>query len=250
MHSENRSASGSLHVVFPAELDGGAPAARLNPLARRVGSAEVTDGKRAEPDGAASPARARAQATPRVGQADVRGSRRAAGVLGVQDQPGRDRPGLGLPARRPRHAARSTACPRTQRESLVQLARDSRQKGWWHAYSDTIQPHFATYLGLESAASEIRIYEVSLIPEPAADRGLRPGRDQRGHGEQPGRGRRAPGRAADGPPARPDPGRPAEGLGGAGRGGAAPPGGRRRAHAAAAGVPAGAGHAAERRRCR
>jgi transcriptional regulator with XRE-family HTH domain len=54
--------------------------------------------------------------------------------------------------------------PEDQRESLVQLARDSRQKGWWHAYSDTIQPQYATYLGLESAASEIRIYEVSLIP--------------------------------------------------------------------------------------
>src|ERR1700734_623142 len=54
--------------------------------------------------------------------------------------------------------------PPDQREELVQLARDSRQKGWWHAYSDSIQPHFATYLGLESAASEIRIYEVSLIP--------------------------------------------------------------------------------------
>ncbi|HEY2550085.1 MAG TPA: helix-turn-helix transcriptional regulator [Streptosporangiaceae bacterium] len=54
--------------------------------------------------------------------------------------------------------------PEDERESLVQLARDSRQKGWWHAYSDTIQPQFATFLGLESAASEIRIYEVSLIP--------------------------------------------------------------------------------------
>ena len=51
-----------------------------------------------------------------------------------------------------------------QGASLVQLARDSRQKGWWHAYSDTIQPRFATYIGLESAASEIRIYEVTPIP--------------------------------------------------------------------------------------
>src|SRR5258708_2063630 len=51
-----------------------------------------------------------------------------------------------------------------QRESLVQLARDSRQKGWWHAFSDTMQPQLVTYVGLESAASEIRIYEVSLIP--------------------------------------------------------------------------------------
>jgi len=54
--------------------------------------------------------------------------------------------------------------PADQRDGLVQLARESRQKGWWHAYGDTVQPHFATYLGLESAASEIRIYEVNLIP--------------------------------------------------------------------------------------
>jgi transcriptional regulator with XRE-family HTH domain len=54
--------------------------------------------------------------------------------------------------------------PAGQRDSLVQLARDSRQKGWWHAYSDTMLPQFATYVGLESAASEIRIYEVNLIP--------------------------------------------------------------------------------------
>ena len=54
--------------------------------------------------------------------------------------------------------------PEAARAELMQLARDSRQKGWWHAYSDAIEPHFAAYLGLESAASEIRIYEVSLIP--------------------------------------------------------------------------------------
>jgi transcriptional regulator with XRE-family HTH domain len=54
--------------------------------------------------------------------------------------------------------------PDAQRDALVQLARESRQKGWWHAYADSLQPHVATYLGLESAASEIRIYEVNLIP--------------------------------------------------------------------------------------
>ena len=54
--------------------------------------------------------------------------------------------------------------PEDQRDTLVQLARESRQKGWWHAYGDSVQPHFATYLGLESAASEIRIYEVNMIP--------------------------------------------------------------------------------------
>jgi len=54
--------------------------------------------------------------------------------------------------------------PEQQRDSLVQLSRDSRQKGWWHAYSDTINPQFATYVGLETAASEIRVYEVNIIP--------------------------------------------------------------------------------------
>ena len=51
-----------------------------------------------------------------------------------------------------------------QREGLVQLARDSRQKGWWHGYSDTMQPWFATFVGFEAAASEIRNFEVDLIP--------------------------------------------------------------------------------------
>lgn len=50
------------------------------------------------------------------------------------------------------------------RKNLTQLARDARQKGWWDVYKDAIEPHFATYLGLESAATEIRTYEVGLIP--------------------------------------------------------------------------------------
>lgn len=54
--------------------------------------------------------------------------------------------------------------PAEVQEALVQLARESRQKGWWHAYGDTVQPHFATYLGMESAASELRLYAVSRIP--------------------------------------------------------------------------------------
>ena len=31
-------------------------------------------------------------------------------------------------------------------------------------YSDTMQPWFATYVGLEAAASEIRNFEIDLIP--------------------------------------------------------------------------------------
>jgi len=54
--------------------------------------------------------------------------------------------------------------PEGQRDTLVQLARESRQKGWWHAYGDSVQPHFATYLGMESAASEIKNVNLTRIP--------------------------------------------------------------------------------------
>lgn len=53
--------------------------------------------------------------------------------------------------------------PDEQRDSLIQLARDARQKGWWQAYGDTVQPHLATYLGLEHASSEIRIWQPSRV---------------------------------------------------------------------------------------
>jgi transcriptional regulator with XRE-family HTH domain len=51
-----------------------------------------------------------------------------------------------------------------QHDGLMQLARESRQKGWWHAYGDSVQPQLATYLGLESAASEMRVYRVNRLP--------------------------------------------------------------------------------------
>ena len=54
--------------------------------------------------------------------------------------------------------------PEDQRDSLIKLARESRQKGWWHAFGDSVQPHLATYLGMEGAAAEIRIYKVSRVP--------------------------------------------------------------------------------------
>jgi len=53
--------------------------------------------------------------------------------------------------------------PADQRDDLIQLARDARQKGWWHAYADGLRPQFATYLGLESAASELRIYKIGRM---------------------------------------------------------------------------------------
>lgn len=51
-----------------------------------------------------------------------------------------------------------------ERESLLALARDANNPGWWHRYSDVLPGWFQAYLGLEAAASVIRTYEVQFIP--------------------------------------------------------------------------------------
>jgi transcriptional regulator with XRE-family HTH domain len=63
-----------------------------------------------------------------------------------------------------RDLVRIYGVPEEQREGLIQLARESRQKGWWQGYSDGVEPQLATYLGIESEASEIRQYAVARIP--------------------------------------------------------------------------------------
>jgi hypothetical protein len=50
-----------------------------------------------------------------------------------------------------------------QQDSLVQMAREARQKGWWHKYRD-YRSDQASYVGLEVAADSIRAYEALLIP--------------------------------------------------------------------------------------
>lgn len=54
--------------------------------------------------------------------------------------------------------------PEDRRDSLIQLARESREKGWWQSYGDTVEPHLATYLGMESEASQVSQYSVARIP--------------------------------------------------------------------------------------
>jgi hypothetical protein len=54
--------------------------------------------------------------------------------------------------------------PEEEQDRLIQLARDSRQKGWWHAYAAGARPRVATYLDLESMASDLRFYQVSRMP--------------------------------------------------------------------------------------
>jgi hypothetical protein len=46
-------------------------------------------------------------------------------------------------------------------DELVQIARDARQKGWWHPYSAVLT---GAYVGLETEASSIRAYEQQVVP--------------------------------------------------------------------------------------
>ncbi|NXY95490.1 helix-turn-helix domain-containing protein [Streptomyces sp. BR123] len=46
-------------------------------------------------------------------------------------------------------------------ESLMQMAKDSRQQGWWHAFGDI---PYSVYIGLETDASSLRTYEPQMVP--------------------------------------------------------------------------------------
>ncbi|MDN3351478.1 helix-turn-helix transcriptional regulator [Actinomadura sp. DC4] len=50
------------------------------------------------------------------------------------------------------------------REVLLTLAREARQKGWWHSYGEAIPSWFEVYIGLEAEAVSIRRYESELVP--------------------------------------------------------------------------------------
>lgn len=52
----------------------------------------------------------------------------------------------------------------TERQALVDLARQANSPGWWHKYGDVLPDWFQVYVGLEEAASLIRLYEVQFIP--------------------------------------------------------------------------------------
>ncbi|GAA3832930.1 helix-turn-helix transcriptional regulator [Sphaerisporangium flaviroseum] len=50
------------------------------------------------------------------------------------------------------------------RDDLLALAEQANMPGWWQAYSDVVPPWFEPYIGLEQAASVIRMWEVQFIP--------------------------------------------------------------------------------------
>lgn len=46
-------------------------------------------------------------------------------------------------------------------ESLMQMAKESRQQGWWHAFGDI---PYSVYIGLETDAASLRVYESLIVP--------------------------------------------------------------------------------------
>jgi transcriptional regulator with XRE-family HTH domain len=48
--------------------------------------------------------------------------------------------------------------------ALMALARETKARGWWHAYGDAIPDYFDIYIGLEEAASQLSWYEAELVP--------------------------------------------------------------------------------------
>lgn len=50
------------------------------------------------------------------------------------------------------------------RELLKELAKQSKIRGWWHAYGNAVPSWFSVYVGLEQAASGLRTYECEFVP--------------------------------------------------------------------------------------
>jgi len=48
-------------------------------------------------------------------------------------------------------------------EALSTLARQGKQRAWWTQHVEAMPDSYATYLGLESGASELRVYEPNVI---------------------------------------------------------------------------------------
>lgn len=48
-------------------------------------------------------------------------------------------------------------------EELLSLAREGKQRGWWSKYADTLSGPYATYIGFESEAAELLVYEALVV---------------------------------------------------------------------------------------
>jgi transcriptional regulator with XRE-family HTH domain len=51
-----------------------------------------------------------------------------------------------------------------ERSTLLALIRQANAPGWWHYYGNAVPEWFEAYVGLEQAASLIRVYEAHSVP--------------------------------------------------------------------------------------
>ncbi len=51
-----------------------------------------------------------------------------------------------------------------EREQLLSLAEQANRPGWWHRFNDILPDWFQSYVGMEEAATSIRVYEPQVIP--------------------------------------------------------------------------------------
>lgn len=54
--------------------------------------------------------------------------------------------------------------PVEQRASLVKLAREAGQRGWWDEYRDVLSNETSAYLDFETEATSIRTFECQVVP--------------------------------------------------------------------------------------
>jgi hypothetical protein len=51
-----------------------------------------------------------------------------------------------------------------ERDQVLDLVREANAQGWWHSFSEVLPSWFEAFIGLESAASVVRTYEVQFVP--------------------------------------------------------------------------------------
>jgi hypothetical protein len=47
---------------------------------------------------------------------------------------------------------------------MLTLAREGRERGWWHQYGDAVPDWFEVYVGLEADATSIAAYDAEFVP--------------------------------------------------------------------------------------
>lgn len=53
---------------------------------------------------------------------------------------------------------------REQQDVYVRLARESKEKGWWHSYRDVLPNPYAVLIEMEAEAASFRSFELAVVP--------------------------------------------------------------------------------------